>query len=446
VELTDDPVVHAEPPATWSGVLALLARIARDARLLLILDEVPYWVARDPSVPSTLQNWWDAEGRHLNLMVLLCGSAVQMMEQLFSGEAPRAGCVTGRLPVGPFDFRAAAQLLSFPSPTDTLAAYGILGGVPLYLSLFDHSLSIEQWKAVELASLKYGKQRGEAMATDAAEAAHGQYVTANGMRIYFEERGSGQPLLLLHGGFTTHADWNSQLAAWTPHFRVITPDSRGHGRTENPAGAISYELMAQDVIALVEALGLRKPMICGYSDGACVALQIAVSAPELAAAYILMDAWLWNAKRESQRGLQIMQDRLGISGPVREQLDDTDLESVEQHSADTVAFLRAAHQPGSGLGNWMTYLKNMWPAWSRLTEHGAAELQRIITPTLVVVGDRDEFQPLSEAVELYRHLPNAELAVIPGMDHGAPMSNRADLLSQVVLHFLLRQPELAPAA
>lgn len=150
-ELAGDAVLMAEPPGSWPGVFALIARLAQQQRLLLILDEVPYWVARDASLPSILQNWWDAEGRHLDLMLMLCGSAVQMMEHLFSGDAPLAGCVTGRLPLGPFDFRAAAQLLQFPDPVDTLTAYGILGGVPLYLSLFDPELSIEQNIATHIA-------------------------------------------------------------------------------------------------------------------------------------------------------------------------------------------------------------------------------------------------------------------------------------------------------
>jgi AAA+ ATPase superfamily predicted ATPase len=149
--LTDDAVVRAEPPTTWSGVLALFSRLAAEKKLLVILDELPYWAARDPSVPSTLQNWWDADGRHLNLLLIMCGSAVPVMERLFSGDAPLAGCVTGRLPVGPFDFRAAAQLLAFADPVDTLTAYGILGGVPLYLALFDAALSIEQNIATHIA-------------------------------------------------------------------------------------------------------------------------------------------------------------------------------------------------------------------------------------------------------------------------------------------------------
>jgi AAA+ ATPase superfamily predicted ATPase len=150
-DLTNERVLRAEPPTTWSGVFALVDRLAQAERLLLILDELPYWASEDSSLPSTVQNWWDAEGRHLNLMLIICGSAVQMMEHLLTGPAPLAGCVTGRIPVRPLDFHAAAQLLPFPDPVDTLTAYGILGGVPLYLKMFDPSLSIEDNVATALA-------------------------------------------------------------------------------------------------------------------------------------------------------------------------------------------------------------------------------------------------------------------------------------------------------
>ena len=78
------------------ALFAAIERLTQSDRLLLVLDELPYWVARDESVPSILQNWWDERGHTLNLMLVLCGSAVQMMERLLSGPAPLAGCTTAR--------------------------------------------------------------------------------------------------------------------------------------------------------------------------------------------------------------------------------------------------------------------------------------------------------------------------------------------------------------
>jgi len=143
-ELANDPVLLAQPPTTWPAAFALVERLADAGRMLLVLDEVPYWAARDEAVPSILQNWWDSRGRRLNVMLILCGSAVQMMERYLTGDAPLAGCVTGRVVVRPFHFRAAAQLLRFDDPADTLVAYGILGGVPLYLSFFDPQRTIRE--------------------------------------------------------------------------------------------------------------------------------------------------------------------------------------------------------------------------------------------------------------------------------------------------------------
>jgi pimeloyl-ACP methyl ester carboxylesterase len=270
--------------------------------------------------------------------------------------------------------------------------------------------------------------------------ASGQYANANGLGVYYEEHGAGRPLVLLQGGFDTHAVWDTQLPAWAAHFRVITHDSRGLGGTENPGGPISYEAMAEDALALIQTLGVDKPLICGLGDGACVALQIAIWRPELAAAYVLMAAWLWNAKQESRRGLLLMQDGLGLDARPRERLTDEDLEAIERRNHPAIEYLRSGYPAGERAAKWKTFLKDIWPAWSTLTEHGATELQRVTAPVLVVVGDRDVFQPVNEAAELYRHLPNAELAVIPGMEHDV-MGNRAGLVGTTILDFLLRQVE-----
>jgi len=142
--LTDDALLQAQPPSSWPTIFTLIERLAETERLLLVIDELPFWAARDESVPSVLQNWWDARGRYLNLMLLMCGSAVQMMERLLTGEAPLAGCVTGRLPVRPFRLRSAAEMLQFTDPVETLTAYGIVGGVPLCLSYFRPERSIRE--------------------------------------------------------------------------------------------------------------------------------------------------------------------------------------------------------------------------------------------------------------------------------------------------------------
>jgi len=118
-------------------------------------------------------------------------------------------------------------------------------------------------------------------------AEQGRYILVNGLKMYFEECGSGKPLILLHGGTVTSSMWKIHIPFFAQHFRVFAPDSRGHGRTNNPTGEFSYRLMADDVAAFVQAMGLTKPFICGYSDGGQIALEIGMCYPNLAAALVV---------------------------------------------------------------------------------------------------------------------------------------------------------------
>ena len=108
------------------------------------------------------------------------------------------------------------------------------------------------------------------------------YIEANGLRVYYEAHGEGEPLLLVHGGIATSRSWAAHLPAFTEHFRVFAPDSRGHGRTDNPAGELDYRVMADDLAALIAALGLQWPLVLGYSDGGQVALELGIRYPGLA--------------------------------------------------------------------------------------------------------------------------------------------------------------------
>ena len=106
-------------------------------------------------------------------------------------------------------------------------------------------------------------------------------IRANGLEIHYRELGQGPPLVLLHGGTLTSGSWASHLPIFAERFRVLAPDSRGHGKTRNPAGHLSYRQMADDIAAFIEALGLEKPMVLGYSDGGQVALELGLHYPEL---------------------------------------------------------------------------------------------------------------------------------------------------------------------
>lgn len=115
----------------------------------------------------------------------------------------------------------------------------------------------------------------------------GKFVNANGLNIHYKEYGQGHPLILLHGGPAALDAWGDHLPTFAEHFRVIALDSRGHGKTVNPMGTLSYSMMADDVAAFIKALGLTKPLVSGYSDGDQIALELGIRNPDLPGALVL---------------------------------------------------------------------------------------------------------------------------------------------------------------
>ena len=236
------------------------------------------------------------------------------------------------------------------------------------------------------------------------ESSRGQYVQANGLDIYYEEQGQGPPLLLIHGGALSGESWQPYLAAFAQRYRVITPDSRGHGRTANPGGAMSYRLMADDMAALIAALGLTKPRICGYSDGGQVTLELGMRYPDLPQALIVGGAYT-----ELNEASRVWVE--SILGDPRS--PDVDTERFVRDNAEWAAELQATH----GADNWKTLLKQIKPLWNATLNYTAEDFARVVAPTLVILGDRDGLVSVEEVVQMYRLLPNAELGVVPGAKH-----------------------------
>ena len=116
------------------------------------------------------------------------------------------------------------------------------------------------------------------------------FVDAGGVHTYYEEEGSGEPLLLLHGGLVTIETWENQRAALAERFHVYLPERRGHGRTPDVPGPTGYDLMAADTAAFMQALGLELAHLVGWSDGGNVALELALAWPQLVRKLVLIGA------------------------------------------------------------------------------------------------------------------------------------------------------------
>lgn len=265
--------------------------------------------------------------------------------------------------------------------------------------------------------------------TETPQTERSGYAQANGLHIYYEEYGPSRamPLILIHGGALTGGSWQPYLPAFSRHLRVITLDTRGHGRTANPTGEMTFGLLADDVAAFVRALGLRKPLIYGYSDGGQVVLEIGMRYPGLPRAIVVGGTHL----ELTEGSRKWVRSILGDAGS-----PDVDFEQFERENPDFATMLKEDHGPEG----WKALLKQIKPMWNASLNYSPDDFARVVAPTLVLVGDRDGFVPVEDAVAMYRLLPVAELTVIPASDHTDLIFSpeKVALAQSHILDFLLR--------
>jgi pimeloyl-ACP methyl ester carboxylesterase len=222
------------------------------------------------------------------------------------------------------------------------------------------------------------------------------------MATWYEQRGEGDTLVLLHPGMADASAFDPNIDALADSFHVYTPERRGHGRTPDVDGPITYEGMARDTIDFIETIVRGPAHLLGCSDGAIVALTTALLRPGLVRRLVLVagvfhrDGWHPSA----------------VNWP-----DGLDPDSV----------------PGK-----MARMHGSEPTLN------PSDLTRVKSRTLVMVGDDDEVS-LEHAVEMYRGLPDGELAVVPGTSHGL-LVEKPELCNRMVVDFLTTEPvpQMAP--
>jgi pimeloyl-ACP methyl ester carboxylesterase len=116
-------------------------------------------------------------------------------------------------------------------------------------------------------------------------------VSTNGITMFYEERGSGDPLLLIMGITARGEVWDAHAAAWSGDYRCIMPDNRGVGLSDKPAGDYSSEMMADDYAGLLDALGIAKARVVGVSMGSIIAQQLCLRHPDRITSAVLMCPW-----------------------------------------------------------------------------------------------------------------------------------------------------------
>lgn len=252
----------------------------------------------------------------------------------------------------------------------------------------------------------------------------GAFVHANGIDIHYTDQGSGEPLVLLHGGLiSTGPIWdgapvsyNDHMGRLADHFRVIAPDTRAAGATVHKEGTPSASLLADDVLGLIDALGLDRPMLCGFSEGALTASIIAMRNPDSVRA-IVNDAGFDLLDPDSH---MFAQARALLGGDPEATHADPDAAATnfkQMGMGEMFDKVRADHDSAQGDGYWRTFVDLTFQRWTRSPGYTFDDLRAVTAPMLVLTGDRDTFCSVEDAVTTFRKLTHAELAVIPNHDH-----------------------------
>ena len=239
------------------------------------------------------------------------------------------------------------------------------------------------------------------------------YVDVAGLKTWYAEYGSGDPLVLLHGGLTDASEFGANTPALAERFHVFTPERRGHGHTPDQPGPISYDLMAADTAAFIDELGIGRAHLVGHSDGANVALLVALSRPDLVDRLVLISANF----RYDGLAAELDLNELGANDFLAEAYGQVSPDGRDHFPVVAAKILRMA-----------TTEPTLTPA----------DLGRVAARTLVMAGD-DDMIAAEHTLELYRGIPDSELAIVPGTSH-ALIIEKPELCDRIILDFLGRDP------
>jgi pimeloyl-ACP methyl ester carboxylesterase len=241
-----------------------------------------------------------------------------------------------------------------------------------------------------------------------------QYVQTGAVRTWYDQHGEGNPLVLLHGGLVDARWFEPNLAPLAENFHVYTPERRGHGHTPDVEGPITYQLMADDTIAFLDQIVGGPADLVGHSDGAFIALLVAIQRPDLVNRLVMISGGF---------------DKSGEAVP--DMAFDVD---------EVVQFLGPAYGEVSpdGQDHFPEVVAKIGELMKNEPHLDRAELTKVRHRSLVMFSD-DDLTTLAHAVDMYDALPNAELAVVPGTSHFLTQE-KPHLVNALLSDFLTREP------
>jgi pimeloyl-ACP methyl ester carboxylesterase len=251
-------------------------------------------------------------------------------------------------------------------------------------------------------------------------------ASVNGLRLYYEQEGTGPPLVLLSGATMAldsalRGGWASLRPYLAQRFQVVQFDQRGHGRTDNPGGDDAYSLaaLAADAAALIEQLGLAPVHVAGWSEGGIVGLGLALDHPSVLRSLIGI-------------GTNYTNDARTVA-----QLATLDPDALERDRPTAATGLAQRHDPHHDPGYWKKLLRWIVTSETDLPACTAADLARITQPTLWIAGEDDPWFELSQPLAMKQHIPRAELLIVNCAGH-AVQQTHPHLVGPVMTDFFAR--------
>ena len=237
------------------------------------------------------------------------------------------------------------------------------------------------------------------------------YVETDGARIWYATYGEGPPVILLHGGLGHSGNWGYQVPALLAHgHRTVLVDTRGHGRSTRDGRPFTYDLLASDVMAVMDALRIEQAALIGWSDGACTSLVLASKFPGRAA------------------GVLFFACNMDPSGTKPFEMTPIVERCFARHKSD---YARLSATPG----DFPRFVDAVSAMQRTEPNYSAQDLAGIAVPVTVVLGEMDEFIRREHAEYLAQHIARARFVLLPGVSHFAPLQ-RPESFNQLLLTFL----------
>jgi pimeloyl-ACP methyl ester carboxylesterase len=266
------------------------------------------------------------------------------------------------------------------------------------------------------------------------------------IELYYEEKGSGDPLLLIMGLAADSTAWMFQVPDFAKRYRTVTFDNRGVGRSSKPPGPYTIHLMADDAAALLDALDIRRAHVLGVSMGGMIAQELAIRHPERVRGLILActfpepDA---DVERQREFGMQQFGGTVTAAGEMQIDLTALDPLMFFQHLLPRVfnqsfidTELPRLMQLFAGALQYGFSMEAILGQVAAVMGHRATDrLHQIKAPTLVITGDADLLISPGNSDVLARSIPGAKLVKVPGGSHGFNLET-PEVFNRHVLDFL----------